>query len=253
MTAQALQLARWIAAGPVKTGGGRLRAARAPLLGAALWCVSCASPGAESAAPPGSAPEPAPDTYIERVAVRDAFRDTYLMHWPRRKMPLSVYLPPPPDGLFPDPDAVLEAVRSAVLEWTDVAGPGVPSFHFVDAHGEADIPVLWAEEPDGDWYIAFCSYHANPRRNLFDVEQVLVTGRWRDGRVAEVEEIYLATLHEMGHALGLMGHSDDENDIMYPRAAFRAEGLSERDRNTLRELYARGNRQIRGSRGRPGP
>jgi predicted Zn-dependent protease len=44
----------------------------------------------------------------------------------------------------------------------------------------------------------------------------------------------------MGHALGIGGHSPDPGDIMYARASKTASnGLSERDRATLAELYAR--------------
>lgn len=201
------------------------------------------------AAPAGASSE----TYIRLVGAGDQFRNTYLLHWPVQKMPLAVYLPPPPKGLFEDPDAVLHAVRSGVLGWTDVVRPGVPGFRFVSAHEQADIPIVWAEEPDGDWYIAFCSYQANTMRMHFGVEQILVTGRWRDGRTAEPAEVGEIVLHEMGHALGLMGHSDDPLDIMYPSPlSGKPPGLSERDRETLGELYSRGNRQIRGRRARPG-
>jgi predicted Zn-dependent protease len=192
------------------------------------------------------------DNYVRLVAALDrATNDTYVLHWPKRKMPLRVYLPAPPEGLFDDPGAVADAVRSAIVEWSDVVSPGVPGFTFVAAHGDADIPVVWAEEPDGDWYIAFCSYQATFRPLRFGVEQILVTGRWQNGHVASVEEIHRVMLHEMGHALGLMGHSDDPGDIMYPGVTGRTgTGLSERDRRTLQDVYARGNRPIRGRRGR---
>ncbi len=66
-----------------------------------------------------------------------------------------------------------------------------------------------------------------------------------------MEEIYEVVLHEVGHALGLMGHSDDPGDTMYPGVWARTgSGLSERDRRTLQDVYARGNRKIRGRRGR---
>jgi len=202
--------------------------------------------------PAGASPDAEAGDYLNQVAVRDSFSDTYLLHWPKRKMPLSVYLPAPPEGLFPDTEATRAEVRRAVLDWTDVAAPGVPSFRFVESHGEADIPIVWAEEPNGDWFIAHCAYQVNIRQKRFDVERILVTGRWGDGHVAAPGEIYETVLHEMGHALGLMGHSDDPQDIMYASLSRipGGKGLSARDRNTLRELYAGPNRQIRGRRGR---
>lgn len=242
---------------------GRVRSSlvRRGLLAAVIGCLACTAPARQPSdgAPfvhrvDADTPNPprSDESYLDRVAVRDEFGDTWLMHWPVRKMPLAVHLPRPPEDLFEDPASVFEAVRGAVLAWTDVASPGVPSFRFVDDHGDADIPIVWAEKPDGAWYIAFCSYHTRPRRNLFDVEHLLVTGRWGGGAVATTDQIHEVVLHEMGHALGLAGHSNHPGDIMYPSISIDGtRRLSERDRTTLRELYARGNRQVRGTPGRP--
>ena len=81
--------------------------------------------------------------------------------------------------------------------------------------------------------------------------RLVLVRRDADGRVASLDEIHETVLHEMGHALGLMGHSDDPNDIMFPSVTHRTEkGLSDRDRRTLAALYEHGNRQIRGRRDR---
>lgn len=109
-------------------------------------------------------------------------------------MPLRVHLPPPPPGLFEDPQAIYDSVRDGVLDWA-----------------------------------AF-----QPR---FGVARILVTARWSGGRVADLHDVHRVLLHEMGHALGLGGHSPRPGDIMYPSISQAGRGLSERDRATLAALY----------------
>lgn len=53
-------------------------------------------------------------------------------------------------------------------------------------------------------------------------------------------EIYAVALHECGHSLGILGHSNDKNDIMYPVARDNSTGtvsLTPRDISTIKLLY----------------
>jgi len=196
--------------------------------GLAAWSLGCAS------TPPAER-----DDYLRYVGFRGRGGEMMLLRWLDGQMPLAVHLPRPPDGMFENPDAIWDSVRDGVTDWTDVASPGTPSFRFVDAPGDADIRVEWAPEPDGSWYVAFCSYNANVVTRTFAVEKILVSARWPNGNVADLHDVYAVMLHEMGHALGLGGHSPTKGDVMFPSVGARA--LSERDRNTLRALYAVGN------------
>jgi predicted Zn-dependent protease len=191
------------------------------------------------------------DDYFRWIPFRVPINEDVVLRWPEHKMPLKVHLPTPPEGLFDDTEAIVDSVRDGIVDWTDVAAPGIPSFEFVAKAGDADIPVLWASEPDGDWYIAFCAFHIQPMARRFGVSHILVTARWGDGRVADLHDVYGTMLHEMGHALGFGGHSPDPTDIMYYRVTGDAPRLSDRDRNTLRKLYSRpiGSR-VAGARGR---
>lgn len=178
--------------------------------------------------------------YLRAVTYELPGHERVLLRWPVKKMPLRVHLPPPPDGLFADPEAILDSVRDGVTDWTDVAAPGVPSFRFVDDPGRADLRIRWAASPMGDAYVAYCAPQIDVFARRFGVEHILVTGRWQDGSIADLHDVHQVMLHEMGHALGLGGHSDDPDDVMYPQArSQRVPGLSARDRATLRALYAR--------------
>jgi predicted Zn-dependent protease len=185
---------------------------------------------------------PPADHYLRYVGFELPFNENVLLHWSPREMPLRVHLPSPPAGFYSDPRAVHDVVRDGVTDWSDVAGPGLPSFRFVASPGEADIQIAWAfEAPDPNWYVAHCIYAQTLMSKRFAVDRILVTARWR-GDEPSLETLYATMLHEMGHALGLGGHSPVAADVMYRSVnASRPAGLSERDRATLRALYARPN------------
>jgi predicted Zn-dependent protease len=197
-----------------------------------LLALACAAGPREARAPAGD--------YLRYVGV-PVLDGAVLLRWPDAKMPLRVHLPAPDASLASDPEAVLDAVRDGVTDWTDVARPGIPSFVFVDAPGDADIPIVWEAEASGDWYIAHCVYEPTTTRRL-DVARILVTTRYQGEEVA-LDQLYRTVLHEMGHALGLAGHSPSPADLMYFRGtrASQAPGLSAADRATLRALYAKPN------------
>ena len=49
--------------------------------------------------------------------------------------------------------------------------------------------------------------------------------------------IKAATRHELGHALGIWGHSDNPQDVMYQSQVSDPPEISERDINTLKKVY----------------
>jgi predicted Zn-dependent protease len=75
----------------------------------------------------------------------------------------------------------------------------------------------------------------------FTVENVLITAWYRDGTQVSAGDIHRTLRHEMGHALGIAGHSPNPEDIMYALAPSTSQKLTDRDRETLRKLYAKPN------------
>ncbi|OGH95285.1 MAG: hypothetical protein A2039_00775 [Candidatus Melainabacteria bacterium GWA2_34_9] len=50
-----------------------------------------------------------------------------------------------------------------------------------------------------------------------------------------MEKIKQIAMHQLGHSIGVYGHSPDPNDIMYSN--FSVKKLSDRDKNTIKEIY----------------
>lgn len=179
------------------------------------------------------------DTYIQWAATPVPIHEFVVLRWPKDRMPLRIDLPPPPAGMFHDPDAIYAAVRNGILAWSGVAGPDLPSFVFVHAEGHADIPFIWDSKATGDWFIAHTVWDIQPLERRFGVSRILLTARWPNGHVADPRDIQATVMHEMGHALGIYSHSPDPHDIMYKSISQNSHPhLTARDRATLKLLYA---------------
>jgi TPR repeat protein len=204
-------------------------------------------------------PEKIKATMLELVDTRNAlalcpadYFDEMIAHsrlsyWSQAQMPLKIYVPDEShaDGFCPFDRNEIE---QCFAEWCSLV-PGRLDFKMVDDPEHADITfsqkqtmldlsysntVLAHTIPIPSGPERWCVFPASkariePLRFQPDIKN------YADSRAALRHTVFL---HEIGHSLGLIGHSCNANDLMF----FSGSGtISERDKATFRRLYAPGN------------
>jgi predicted Zn-dependent protease len=134
-----------------------------------------------------------------------------------------------------------ESLRQAFDDWHNSTN-GKIGFVFVPDQANAKMTVTWSSDLHAPQFTgeAGLAKYTTGAEGYNTAEILLLTqDPFKDGPVGH-NAIYNICLHEIGHALGLQGHSPHEDDIMYPSLSSQ-QGLSARDINTMLALY--GDRQ----------
>lgn len=161
--------------------------------------------------------------------------------WPARKMPLKVHIQSG-DGVAGFKPKYAEILKEAFDEWSK-ASQGKVTFKFVDNSADADILCSWASDSsqfknrsEGGETL----FVADSTGLMEGAKVVILTVATTGAHGVSDNEMRVICLHEVGHALGLAGHSPNPADIMFFGAtpADSKKDLSERDRQTLLRLYA---------------
>ncbi len=180
--------------------------------------------------------------------------------WDEDRFPLSVYVYQPsiPAALqsefkTQDPSQYVDAAWHALASWQE-AGAGAVSFQRAANADDADLRVelIGAAGPAPEEGVQVLG--TTPLARACRVQGRSIVQDRLDVRFkVPVIRIYVAdqhgllppdqvernVLHEMGHALGMKGHSPIPADLMYEVARDRrVSRLSQADANTLRALYA---------------
>jgi predicted Zn-dependent protease len=162
--------------------------------------------------------------------------------WPSNKRPLKVFFQPG-DGVPGYKNRFVNCLSSCFDEWAN-ASNGQISWSRVGQPSQADVVVCWtdtvterAEGTEAGRTKTFASYNTATNCGTIHGAQMLLLTRLPE-REFSADELRRAYLHEVGHALGIAGHSKDPNDIMYYAVTEHASPhLDERDRATIDHLY----------------
>jgi tetratricopeptide (TPR) repeat protein len=156
-----------------------------------------------------------------------------VVHWNPAKMPLKVFIK---DGstISDWRPEMVGLVREAMGSWQTATRNKV-RFITSPNQAQADIVVGWTHA------MAHDRVGENPFEaigNTITRSDVTVAIHTADGRPMPWTGLKQTVLHEMGHAIGIQGHSPFPQDIMYWQVnAQQGQGLTSRDIQTVSMLY----------------
>ncbi len=177
------------------------------------------------------------DDYLDEVT--DNGR---LIRWSVTKLPLKLYIERSPVGVRNFQPSFINNIRKAMDVWVKALDNRI-TYVMVDSPEEADIRVYWVNTLDtrGQHTETGTTFHAGitvPEIRDEQLKNMEIKMATFDiaGKPQSPQNILAVAIHEMGHAMGLLGHSEDIRDIMYAQNQLSFEP-STRDLNTIRRLY----------------
>jgi predicted Zn-dependent protease len=175
---------------------------------------------------------------MTRTYLHDCLKNDRLVRWPDSAMPLKVYIAP---FTWYEKSKQRESTvyRQMVLDALEVwqkASQGKVKFQLVTALNQSQIDIKWRRVDRKS--LGHCTYEIDPQGRLFTAEiQIGISDGMLHAQYQDASEVKHTILHEIGHALGLLGHSDGPEDIMFVPHQFGVFELSSRDQETLSWLY----------------
>lgn len=179
--------------------------------------------------------------------IYNAMQNKGLIRWKSENFPLKVYI----EDNSQVPPYYNRSIKEAFSKWMDKTD--FIKFQLTTNPKDSDIYIRYedykGENCDKSKECKFIVATTYPNISSDNTIKLMNITFYKTNSVNNnysQEEIYNSALHEIGHALGIMGHSDNPDDIMYSSTnsdyvqLFRGNirrYISERDLNTINLLY----------------
>ncbi len=182
------------------------------------------------------------------LSVSTAWADDYLAEastngvarWPVERVPIKVFIEEgkPEIGYTAE---LKETLKQAFTDWSSVSS-GHLKFEMLPTRDNAQIICDWTNDPkkmmtpkEGGYTIV-----TPDTKGILHADILILTLPPGGSKTMPPNFAKRVALHEVGHAIGLLGHSSSPNDVMYDTVPpnDQATALSDRDKNTIVSLYS---------------
>lgn len=175
---------------------------------------------------------------MSRTYLYNCLKDEHLCRWPDSAMPIHVYIAPFTWYEKKKQQQSLtyrQLILDSLSEWQK-ATSNLIRFQVVEQLNNSQIDFKWRRVDRKA--LGHCTYEVDKQYRIFSAEiQIGISDGLLHASYQDTGEVKHTVIHEIGHALGLIGHSDAPGDIMYVPHQYGIHQLSKRDIESISWLY----------------
>lgn len=175
---------------------------------------------------------------MQSTYLQACLKDELTVRWPDSAMPIRVYVAPfrwYEKSKQQESYAYNQMVFNAFDTWSQIS-KGKITFQQLASLDGSQIDLSWRRVDRKS--LGHCEYLVNPQSLIYSAEiKIGISDGIIHAQYNDMDEVKHTILHEIGHALGILGHSDGPDDIMFVPHQYGVVDLSSRDIETINTLY----------------